>query len=315
MKFLISFIVGTSVACVVAEAAPLPLSLDELATQTHTNSLQLREASLRKTIAKDSTWPRGTWGDNLWCLAALYLNEKTDQANERLLKSAQDYIAINSTNDSPSKPESTEERPWTFFSVTDYIRTLCLFHSKSPHFPGRLKPEAEAAMKEALWRWVSCECCLDNIGQGDLLVLLGTENIDLNRRSAYYLVTTLLQDDPTYRNRKLKDGHTTAEHATAYTAFFRDWPAKRASTGLWVEIGSNGYQKYSWPCLFNLCDLSPDPIIRKRFSQLLDLALIEEEQISVHGRRGGGRSRAYSGSNCFESYKNLLYARGVRLNR
>lgn len=34
-------------------------------------------------------------GDNLWCVAALYLNEKTDEANARLLKRATDYIASN----------------------------------------------------------------------------------------------------------------------------------------------------------------------------------------------------------------------------
>ena len=41
---------------------------------------------------------------------------------------------------------------------------------------------------------------------------------------------------------------------------------------------------------------------------LLDLAFVEEEQISVHGRRGGGKSRAYPGANQFETYKNLFYA-------
>ena len=69
-----------------------------------------------------------------------------------------------------------------------------------------------------------------------------------------------------------------------------------------------GYQKYSWPGLFNLHELAPDPVIRKRFGLLLDLAFIEEEQISVHGRRGGGRSRAGNGRGDFESYKNLLFA-------
>ena len=60
-------------------------------------------------------------------------------------------------------------------------------------------------------------------------------------------------------------------------------------SGLWVEVGSNTYQKYSWPALFNLHELAPDPVIRKRFGLLLDLAFIEEEQISVRGRRGGGK--------------------------
>ena len=52
-------------------------------TETHASSLKLREAALRKTIAKKTCFPDGIWGDNLWCLAALYLNEKTDDANAR----------------------------------------------------------------------------------------------------------------------------------------------------------------------------------------------------------------------------------------
>jgi hypothetical protein len=145
-------------------------------------------------------------------------------------------------------------------------------------------------------------------GPDDLFLLLGTENHDLTRRPNYYLVTAFLADDPAYRDRKLADGHTTAEHAAAYTAFFRQWPRSRARTGLWVEVGSNTYQKYSWPALFNLHELAPDPVVRHRFGLLLDLAFIEEAQISVRGRRGGGRSRGDDGSHGFESYKNLLHA-------
>lgn len=285
-------------------------SVEPLVAETHAASLKLREEVLRKTIVKETCWPSGVWGDNLWCLAALYLNEKTDAANARLLKQANDYIEMTrkSKRTTAPTPEEPGNAPWTFFSVTDYVRTLCLFHAKSTHFPGRLKPETEAAMKEALWLWVSKESKIADAGLSDLFLLLGTENHDLNKRPGYYLVTTLLKDDPAYRDRKLADGHTTTEHATAYTAFYREWPRSRARSGLWVEVGSNTYQKYSWPALFNLHELAPDPLIRKRFGLLLDLAFIEEEQISVHGRRGGGRSRAYSGANAFESYKNLLYA-------
>jgi hypothetical protein len=190
------------------------------------------------------------------------------------------------------------------------VRTLGLFHAKSPHFPGRLKPETEGAMKEALWRWVSGESRLEDVGADDLLLLLGTENHDLNRRPAYYLVTALLQEDPAYRDRELADGHTTAEHAAAYTTFFREWPRRRAQTGLWIEVGSTTYQKYSWPALFNLHELSPDPVVRHRFGLLLDLALIEEAQIAVQGRRGGGRSRASYEAGGFESMASLLYGEG-----
>jgi hypothetical protein len=285
-------------------------SVEPLVTETQDASLKLREEVLRKTIIKDTCWPQGIWGDNLWCLAALYLNEKTDAANARLLKQANAYIDM--TRKSGSTPAPTPEQPgnapWTFFSITDYVRVLCLFHAKSTHFPGRLKSETETAMKEALWLWVSKESRIADAGLDDLFLLLGTENHDLNKRPNYYLITALLKDDPGFRDRKLADGHTVSEHADAYTAFYREWPVSRAKAGLWVEVGSNTYQKYSWPALFNLHELAPDPLIRKRFGLLLDLAFIEEEQISVHGRRGGGRSRAYPEPNAFQSYKNLLYA-------
>jgi len=276
--------------------------------KTHEASLRLRELALRRTIAKDSCWPGGVWGDTLWALAALQLDEKTDEANARLLRRAKEYLARNHENDPVFKPETGTYAPWTYFSLTDYVRILYLFHAKSPRFPGRLKPETEAAMKESLWLWVSRDSRLADAGLDDLFLLLGTENHDLTRRPNYYLVTAFLNDDPAYRDRPLADGHTVAEHAAAYTVFFREWPRSRARSGLWVEVGSNTYQKYSWPALFNLHELAPDPVIRHRFGLLLDLAFIEEAQISVRGRRGGGRSRAEGGANAFESYKNLLYA-------
>ena len=283
---------------------------EKLVAETHAASLKLRDEALRKTIAGDSCWPHGAWGDTLWALAALQLDEKVDLANTRLLKRANDYIALHRSGEEISafSPEEAKETPWTYFALTDYVRTLCLFHGKSPHFPGRLHPETEAAMKEALWFWVSADSRIANAGPDDLFLLLGTENHDLTKRPNHYLVTALLKEDPAYRDRTLADGHTVSEHAAVYTAFFREWPRSRARAGLWAEVGSNTYQKYSWPALFNLHELAPDPVIRNRFGLLLDLAFIEEAQISVKGRRGGGRSRGYYDANGFESYKNLLYA-------
>lgn len=290
------------------EPSQLPPDLARSVAETHAASLKLREDSLRKTIVRDAVWPGGTTGDNLWCIAALYLNEHPEEANGRLLKRAKDFITAKPASLAVTSPEKPGDLPWTFFSVTDYVRTLCLFHSRSPHFPGRLKPETESAMKEALWLWVSGESGLMDIKADDLLTLLGTENHDLNRRPAYYLITSLLQDDPAYRDRKLENGFTTAEHAAAYTAFFREWPRRRAQTGLWIEVGSNTYQKYSWPSLFNLHELAPDPVVRHRFGLLLDLACIEEAQISVKGQRGGAISRGEYAPNSFAGYKNLLFA-------
>jgi hypothetical protein len=105
---------------------------EQLVAETHAASLKLRETSLRGTIARKDVWPPGTWGDNLWCLAALYLNEKTDEANTRLLKRARDFIASKPDKLAETSPEDPGKLPWTFFSITDYVRILYMFHAKSP---------------------------------------------------------------------------------------------------------------------------------------------------------------------------------------
>ena len=283
---------------------------EDVVRDTHRASLEARERALRKVVAKDSCWPYGAWGATMWELVALYLNEKTDAANDQLLKRAQEYSDARQaqTTGATFTPEKAKNTPWTYFALTDYVRTLCLFHARSEHFPGRLQAETETAMKEALWWLVKADSKVADASLENLLVLLGTENHDLTRRPNYYLVASVLKDDPAFKSRLYDDGHTAEEHFAAYNAFFREWPRKRAVTGLWFEVGSDTYQKYSWPALFNLHELAPDPVVRKRFGMLMDLAFIEEAQISVRGRRGGGRNRAGYGKNSLESYKNLLYA-------
>lgn len=287
-----------------------------LVAETHQRSLAGRERESREVVAKDSFWVPGEWGDTIWSLAALYMNKKVDEANARLLKHAKAYLferakegqsEPNSSGGAPFEPGKADT-PWAYFGLGDYVRILCLFHANSPHFPGRLNPQTEAAMKEALWHWAKTASRIEDASLDQLLVLQGTENHDLTKRPNYYLIASVLKDDSQYKNRHYDDGHTVQQHFEAWSAYFREWPRKRAMTGMWTEVGSDTYQKYSWPALFNLHDLAPDAVLRKRFAMLLDLAFIEEAQISLKGRRGGGRSRAGYGHNSFEYYKNLLYA-------
>ena len=303
---------GISVTTGWAEAN---LEVKALVEKTHQASIKARQQALQKTVARNNYWIKGAWGETIWCLAALYQNEQLAEANARLLKRAHAYNALQQKKQENLKflPESNNPTPWAYFGITDYVRIFYLFHSGSRHFPGRLQPNTEAAMKEALWHWVKSESKVNDASLDHLLVTIGTENHDLTLRPNYYLISEMLKDDPKYRDRKYDDGHSAAKHAGVYTQFFQEWPRKRVQSGLWIEVGSNTYQKYSWPALFNLQDLAPDPIIRKRFGMLMDLAFIEEAQLSVRGRRGGGRSRAEGVNNSFESYKNLLFApAGVR---
>jgi hypothetical protein len=284
--------------------------VDALIAETHQKSLTARNRELQKTVAAGKSWLPAGWGDTNWSLAALYLNERVTEANDKLLEQANLYRARYDNTQQPGFEPGKEsnEFPWSYFGLVDYIRILCLFRAESPHYPGRLTPATEAAMKEALWIWAKDSSRVADAALDNLLVLLGTENHDLTLRPAYYLLASILKDDPAYSQRHYGDGKTAREHYNAYNTFFQEWPRQRARCGLWVELGSDTYQKYSWPALFNLHELSPDPIVRKRFGMLLDLAFIEEAQISINGRRGGGLSRAgHHGGNNFERYKNLLY--------
>lgn len=284
---------------------------ETVVSDTHAASLAARKNARAKIAASDKCWPYEAWGDTMWALCALYENEKVGLANQRLLKRAQAYIDVHQaeTAESSFVPGKTEKlSPWAYFAITDYVRILGLFHAESPHFPGRLQPETEAAMKEALWWLVKGKSRVIDASLDNLLVLQGTENHDLTLRPNYYLVASLYKDDPAFKDRRYDDGHTAAEHFAAYNVFFQEWPVQRIKSGLWFEVGSDTYQKYSWPALFNLHDLSPDPLVRKRFGMLMDIAFIEEAQVSINGRRGGGRSRAGYGKNNFEYMKNLLYA-------
>ena len=281
---------------------------EKIVKQTHQASLAARESALNKVVAEGKSWIDGAWGETLWCLAALYQNQHLEQANQQLLARAQAYNEAH-IDKADFRPETIQKlSPWAYFALTDYVRILSLFHANSPHYPGRLQPETEMAMKEALWNLVKVSSKVKDADLKNLLVLHGTENHDLTLRPNYYLVAALLKDDPAFKDRKYKDRRTAAQHYVAYNRFFQEWPRQRIKSGLWIEIGSDTYQKYSWPALFNLHELSPDPLVRQRFGMLLDVAFIEEAQISINGRRGGGRSRAGYGKNNFEDYKNLLYA-------
>jgi len=127
------------------EAEPVALvSTDRYAgyeavvVETHRESLALRQKVLRDTVDADSYWIKGNWGETIWSLAALYLNEKTDRANAWLLGSAQAYCDAMKAEagDGVFAPgKFSGESPWAYFALTDYVRILCLFRTDSPHHP------------------------------------------------------------------------------------------------------------------------------------------------------------------------------------
>jgi lysophospholipase L1-like esterase len=268
---------------------PLILSKLGIVEAVHRQSHEIRKANLERALAQETLWPQGAWGDVMWALSLLYLDQRTGEANERLVKLA-----------------GTKE-PFAYFGSVDYIRILCLFGKDSPHFPGRLTPEAEAAMKRVLWDWSSefqrhyfavleqYKAIEEQYPMIDTdhpeWLLYASENHDLIRKTGAYLFFSVIKDDPEYRDREVGNGLSVRENFDFYNDQFKRLLKQRATGGLWMEMGA-GYAKYSYATVFNLHDLSPDPELRRLAKMFLDVALIEEAQISFRdGYRAGAMSR------------------------
>jgi len=270
--------------------AVLPLTLEEIVEQVHTASMLRRTAVLNDAVGVESLWPapgQQAWGDNMWALSLLYLNERVDDANDRLQANAASALST-----------SNFEEAFAYFGLVDYVKILALFNSQSLHFPGRLEPATEDAMKDVLWEWAKefeeyWEPFREEAAEpeGSVWSVFATENHDLMKKGNNYIIFSVLAEDPAYSQLTCENGRTVAEYNQLYTAYFKTWLKKRAATGMWMEVGAE-YAKYSYPVLFNLYDLSPDPDVRKLAKMLLDISFIEEAQISfADGFRGGGKSR------------------------
>jgi hypothetical protein len=258
------------------------LSAQPLVDNVHSASLQQRKQQLNAAVSKESIWPYNVWGDMMWSLSLLYLDARVDDANARILKYA----------------ESGGE-PFAYFGLVDYVRILCMFHSTSEHFPGRLNSVTEEAMKRVVWDVVNQGKYVTTPGSRMIMAspervwfVHGSENHDLINKVNHYLILSVLNEDTAYNDRLLPDNATVSEHFEAWNLYFKAWLRARATRGWLVELGSDIYRKYTYSTLFNLHDLSPDPHVRKLAEMLLDIAFIEEEQISFpDGFRGGGKSR------------------------
>lgn len=270
------------------------VTLEELVEEVHTVSMLQRINVLSTAVGVETLWPAPStdpetqaWGDNMWALSLLYLNERVGDANARLLSHATN--ALNS---------SDLTQAVAYFGYVDYVKILALFNSQSSYFPGRLEPATEAVMKEVLWLfakdfeeyWEPSRTAATE-PEGSVWSVYASENHDLVRKGNNHIIFSLLAEDPAYSSLTCSNGHTVAQYNQWYKTYFKKWLQERAETGLWMEVGAE-YAKYSYAVLFNLYDLSPDPEIRQLAKMVLDLAFIEEAQISfADGFRWGGKSR------------------------
>jgi len=128
-----------------------------------------------------------------------------------------------------------------------------------------------------------------------LICIVEATNGPLRSDAQHYLILQSLNNDPAYRDRRFKTGDTVAQRYERFTRFFRRGLKEWALHGMWVELGSSNYEYKTYRGLYLLLDFATDPVVAARARMLMDLAMVEIEQISLSGLRGGSKSRAKDG--------------------
>ena len=122
----------------------------------------------------------------------------------------------------------------------------------------------------------------------------GSENHDMMDLSSAYLALQAIQDLKAYKDRKLPDGHTPAQHVRAWDVYYAQYALERAKNGLFVEI-SPTYGKWFVGEFVNMYEFSRSPLVRKRMEMLLHLMWADWAIDQLNGVRGGGKTRCYQG--------------------
>jgi len=283
-----SLVVGLGMIC--SLAAPRVWALSDAELSAVLGGFEARRDEVLARQVADPYPATGVWHYADFALAALYRNERLDEANEALLTIRREFPVNPDPQRGPGDPE-VDDFHW---SINLLQRIYWLFGSRSDRFPGRLSPVAEAALLEIFWDSARRHCRIEQAAEGREWWVWGSENHGAMSRSGFWGTAQILAEAPDYRARRYEDGSTPAEMAAAWNAYFLRYARERASRGLLVEIAST-YNKYTLQGWYNLADFAADPVLRARARGLLDLFWADWAIEQIDGVRGGGKHRIYPG--------------------
>jgi len=216
------------------------------------------------------------------------LNEQLAEAYAALVENAQHYL---------DNPQDIEDRDSFHWHSEMLCRLIEFYGAKGTAAKGRMKPATEARVMEVLWQYArkQSEIAKADVERSRTWHVYESENHHVQNFTTAWHFAKLAKTSPEYRERKYEDGHTAAEHYTAWTKYIKAYCAERAKKGLWIETGSDNYNVIGLKGLYNVYDCADDAALKRRVGSLLDLHWAIWAQEQIDGVRGGGRSRIYQG--------------------
>ena len=275
-----------------------PTKLDALVADTRKRSNEMRAQGFKAALAEDPAKAEVPFHYDC-IIAALYKGERAKEANAWL----RNY------------QKKLDGRG---------ISLLAMF-GHDGKYPGRLEADVEAALKTKAWEFTTGFLdpegayqrgqteYLSKSGEAHKFVIFpltwgkqwGTENQDIRYRPYVYLALATLRKDPAYAGKSV-GGKTVEEWFGLMRDCMNAYLKNRVLMGLWIEPGSH-YAHINFDVMIDLYEVAPDSEVRQRAKMFLDLALIEDEQISVNGLRGGAKSRTGPMSPDTSKFKDLAF--------
>jgi hypothetical protein len=257
-----------------------------------------RRDSMLRSMAARPYPSEGAWRVANFCLAAYWVDERTDDADAEIVK-LRSAVEARSTG-SHATVRATEASELAGAGLTHwhaylFERVYSLFSSDSKRFPGRMSPDAESALCELLWLWAEPLYDRDIARRDRVWEIWGSENHQLMMWTGLWGASQIFADHPDYRDRRFADGSSPTEALEAFEGWFKRYARERATKGLLVECASPTYAKYSINCWYNVADFSRDAELRLLFGMLLDVYWADWALEQLNGIRGGSRHRNYPG--------------------
>ncbi|MEX0332414.1 MAG: hypothetical protein AB3N64_13415 [Puniceicoccaceae bacterium] len=213
---------------------------------------------------------------------------------------------------------------WGLVIKQQFYHLYYAFGTKGSLAPGRLYPETEKALLDALWDQMKYK---DDIHLARLSTwwMIGSENHDLVSKVSSLISAQIFMHEPDYKDRVYpdlgtgggytywfhrmyaqhavdgpegraedKDGkdYTAADHYEAWVHYFDEYFNERARRGFFLEVASPGYMAVTVSHLTDIYDLCQDPALSEKAGNFMDVVWADWVQDQLNGVRGGAKTRA-----------------------